>query len=281
MPLVASSEIILSGSLWWLFIIDTILIASSGYIVNDIFDQDSDFLNKPDSIYVGDEFISTKVAWCYYAILVLVGLFIAAYIAHSIDKLHLLIIYPVAVIMLFLYSKYFKKLPLIGNLVVAIFCAFVPGILLYAEWDTLARLKISSSDVYDRFMMVYAGYIAFAFFSTMVREIVKDIEDVDGDRAVGYKTLPIVWGTRKARFIAFGFGVVLCASYILWILPYLTDGSYVLFAVSSLFMLVTSLYLLYNILVAQTKYHYTKLSRQLKLLMVISLLIFLCNPFFV
>lgn len=279
MPIVVGGRMELSGSLWWLFIVDTILIAASGYVINDIFDQKADSINKPDESYLGDNNISIRSAWLYYGALVFIGFSIALYIASTIDKLHLLLIYPMATGLLYLYSMSFKKLPLIGNFIVAVFCAFVPGILLYAEWETILLGKINSIPQVDRFMLVFAAYILFAFLATMVREIVKDIEDIEGDKKAGYMTLPIFIGVSSSRLYVLGFGLLLLMSYGIWTLPYFTNGSYSVFALSAILMFAVTSLLLFKIYTAKEKSDYSKISRWLKLLMIVSLLIFLCNPY--
>ncbi|MFT6335529.1 MAG: 4-hydroxybenzoate polyprenyltransferase [Halioglobus sp.] len=279
MPLIGGQDIILDGSLWWLFIIDTVLIAAAGYVINDIFDQESDLLNKPRSSYIDDENLSAKSAWFYYGSLVLVGFLIAFYIAFSIDKLHLLLIYPTFVGLLFLYSKVFKKLPLIGNLVVAIFCAFVPGIILYAEWDVIEQAKVSSPSGYELVFGMFLSYLTFAFLSTLIREIIKDIEDIVGDRAVGYNTYPIVYGKRKAKQLAIILGLVLILSYGLWLLPFIAIDFIVIIVGFISVMFFFSLFILYKLIYANSKEDFSAISKWLKILMVVSLFIFLCIPF--
>ena len=272
-------DILLVGSLWWLFIIDTVLIAAAGYVINDVFDQRTDQLNKPKNVYIGPNQLSAKSAWVYYGSLVMFGFFIALYIAYSIGKLHLLLIYPIAVGMLFLYSKSFKKLPLIGNFVVAIFCAFVPGILLYAEWDMLFMSKFSYPSGYLPFMFVFTSYIIFAFLATMVREIIKDIEDVEGDQSAGYKTLPVFASIRTSVNTSLGFGLLLLLSYGIWVLPFYLDGVYWFFAFSSIFMFLITSFILVKIYFATEKDNFSQISKWLKFLMIIALIVFLCNPF--
>ena len=279
MPLINASQIVLDGSLWWLFIIDTVLIASSGYVVNDIFDQHADAFNKPKNSFLGKNKISVKSAWVYYISLVVFGFFIALHIAIGIGRLHLLVIYPVAVSLLFFYSKYFKKLPLVGNVVVALFCAFIPGIILYAEWDTIYAFPWLTAAQRFSYLSLFASYITFAFLSTMVREIVKDIEDVVGDKAVGILTLPIISGKDTARSVALGFGLLLLASYGILLIPYLTDASYPNTLPASLFLFVSTVFVLVRLYKASEKNDFSDVSKWLKILMVVALFVFLCIPF--
>lgn len=269
----------LSGSLWWLFILDTILIAAAGYVINDIFDQRTDLLNKPENTFIGNNYISIKMAWVYYTALVILGLILATYIAVTINKPHLLLIYPLVTILLFLYSFNFKRVALLGNLVVATFCAFVPGIILYAEWEVINNNEVLNLTEYEFLINMFSAYISFAFLSTMVREIVKDMEDVIGDASSGYKTLPIALSGKGAKYIAIFFGALLILSYAFWVLPYIATDSIVIILGLVSIMFIYSVFIIERLFAASVKEDYTLISKQLKILMVISLFIFLCIPF--
>jgi len=277
-PLVGESNIVLDGSLWWLFIIDTVLIAAAGYVVNDIYDKDADILNKPNRQFIKEEGLSVRAGWIYYWLLVIVGFLVAYFIADQIDKIHLLVIYPIATVMLFLYSRSFKKMPLLGNLVVAAFCAFVPGIIMYAEWEVISNLKLYDPSSYTNFLNLFIAYIVFAFLSTMVREIIKDIEDIEGDSAENYKTLPIFTSKLMAKNISFFFGVLLLVSYSIWLGPYLSSALAMVIMPFAILMALLTIMILYLISKASEKDHFTQISKWLKILMIISLFIFLCIP---
>jgi 4-hydroxybenzoate polyprenyltransferase len=279
MPLVDGQDIILDGSLWWLFILDTVLIAAAGYVINDIYDQESDLLNKPRKSYISDGSLSVKSAWYYYWSLILLGLIIASFIAFSIDKLHLLVIYPTTVGLLFVYSKSLKKLPLIGNLVVALFCAFVPGIILYAEWEVLESARNSSPAEYELVFGMFLSYLTFAFLSTLIREIIKDIEDMIGDKSAGYNTFPIKFGKKKAKLLAIIISLILTFSYGLWIIPFIAIDAIVMIIGLISIMFFFTLFILYRMIQANAKVDFSAISKWLKILMVVSLFIFLCIPF--
>jgi len=269
----------LSGNLWILFVIDTILIAAGGYVINDIFDQHADRLNKPEKLYIGEGNISILSAWVYYILLVLVGFGIAFYIAFQIDKLLLVAIYPFAVVLLFLYSKYFKKLPLLGNLIVSIFCAFVPAIIWYAEFDMVESLSDSDPENYTLITNIFVAYIVFAFLSTLVREIIKDIEDIEGDKKSMYKTFPIQMGVEKANVVALFFCILLLLSYGLWFAGYSSNQLILIGSVIIVTLILPTAMILKQIYNAKSQNDFTLISKRLKYLMIASLFIFLCIPF--
>jgi len=217
---ITNGHITLTNGLSWLFIIDTVLIAAGGYVINDIFDQQADQVNKPTKIFIGQDGLSIKQAKQYYWALVIIGFMIAALIAYTITKLHLLAIYPAAVAGLYFYSKSWKKMPYIGNLVVVLFCALVPGIVWYAEVDVINQLKMTKYSDWKFLTSLFTAYISFAALSTAAREMIKDIEDMEGDQLQGYQTAPIATsiGSVKA-VIVITLSILLC-SYYLWLSPF-------------------------------------------------------------
>lgn len=275
---ILEKRITLDSELWILFILDTVIIAGSGYVINDIFDAKADMHNKIGKTYIGVNKISIRNAIIYYSILVLLGLGIAWYIAFHIDKIHLLFIYPIAVALLFLYSYIWKGSVLFGNVIVSIFCAFVPGIVLFAEIDNVILLRTQDPSVYRYYSFIFLGYISFAFFSTMVREIIKDIEDQEGDRIAGYHTLPIVYGEGVARLVAICMGVLLLLSYGFWVYP-MIDNSLLAMSLVFLLLVFPTIVVLYKIARAKSILDYSQISSLIKMIMIVSLIVFLCIPF--
>ncbi|MCU0343327.1 MAG: geranylgeranylglycerol-phosphate geranylgeranyltransferase [Ignavibacterium sp.] len=155
------------------------LVAAAGNIVNDIYDIESDKISHPKRPLVLSE-ISIKEAWYLYISLSFISIFIAASL-----KPILLVIVIISTILLFIYSAYLKKLPLIGNITVA-----------FLTW----------------LAFIYGGYVTgnpgaaivpagFAFLINLIREIVKDIQDVEGDKKAGESTFPIKYGFQKSKFL--------------------------------------------------------------------------------
>lgn len=202
----------LDGLHFLLLVLCTLCIAGAGYIINDIIDVPIDRINKPNKMVIGKHYSISTGYRLYFLVLILGGI-IAFYLASYVGNLGLTGLYLGANLLLFLYSKYFKKQPFIGNLVVAIFCAFVAGIVLFAEHDSFDQL---SSNGYSEITWLCYGYLLFAFLSTMFREIVKDIEDIDGDLKKNCVTLPILLGIKVAKGIAILFGVLLLVITIYW-----------------------------------------------------------------
>ena len=191
---------VLEGHLIFLFILCTALLAGSANIINDIIDIDVDKANKKKPTLGG--LINIREAWIYYVLICLIGLGIAIYIGLKISRPGLIIIYPLALISLFSYSKYLKATPLIGNITVAGFCSFVPGILWYGELSSITQIKSIDIFSYELITYLLSGFVIFSFMTNLVRELVKDIEDYPGDSKLEINTYPVAYGIPRAKLFA-------------------------------------------------------------------------------
>jgi len=196
---------------FFLLVLTTMLIAAGGYVINDIYDYDIDKINKPDKVFVGRIF-GLRKAWRMYAWLNIAGIAIALYVAWRVGDMRLALLFPAAAVPLWLYSRQLKKTALMGNVVVSLFCALVALLVLFAERNALLQITQTNKEYGEYVFYLFWGYAAFAYLSTMFREIVKDMEDVEGDTAQGCRTMPVIWGIPAAKNIAGGFGLALAAT---------------------------------------------------------------------
>jgi len=259
---------------FFLLVFTTVLIAAGGYLVNDILDYEMDVVNKPEKVFVNRVFAKQTV-WVFYGISVLIGFAIAWYLAFYVKNVPLVSIFPTAVLLLFFYSKSWKKKPLLGNVVVAVFCAFVAGVVLFAERENFAKMGESGREV----TVLFGGYLVFSFLSTLLREIVKDIEDMEGDREIGLATLPIRYGVNAAKIWVLGAGASLAFSllYFLWWLSQM--GKWLSIGFTVALVLLPLLYLLFLIGKARLKSDYSKASSLAKMLMLSGLILLLICKF--
>lgn len=160
----------------------TVLIAAAGYIINDYYDVKIDFINKPERVVIGKS-IARRYAILFHVALSCLGIFVGGYLSLRVGILNI-----VSVFLLWVYSNNLKRLPFIGNVTVA----FLTGLSVY-----LVEVYFKSGDTR---ILIYAS---FAFFMTLIREIIKDMEDLKGDNTFGCKTLPIVWGIRKTKTVIY------------------------------------------------------------------------------
>lgn len=256
---------------FFLFVISTVIIAAGGYIINDITDYEIDILNKPEKVIINKNISSDNALKLYWGITGL-GFLISFYIAYHINNLPLVLIYPFAILLLYVYSKSLKKSVLWGNLIVSVFCAFVAGIVLFAERENVYTLLNVKSGVGKEVIEIFMFYFVFAFLSTMVREIIKDMEDMDGDAQNGCTTLPIVHGISKAKWITAFFGITLLGTMIYWIFYRLGKGHFQGSLYLSLGVIVPLSILLIRLPYANAPINYKRLSIGAKYLMLSGIL---------
>jgi len=185
--------------------ISTLLIAAAGYLINDYYDKETDLINKDNK----QNTLSMRALLTGYIILNSTALILSFTFAFSN---YIFWIFPSSIILLWLYSYRLKGLPFIGNIVVAILSATVPFLYLSIQEITIDCV----SNTYKSSVDLTIIFSFLAFFSTLARELVKDIEDMKGDKAQELKTIPILWGIKTAKFWTIFF--LLCTLFILGLL---------------------------------------------------------------
>ncbi|AGA77737.1 geranylgeranylglycerol-phosphate geranylgeranyltransferase [Echinicola vietnamensis] len=226
----------------YLLITSTILIAASGYLINDYYDVKIDYINKPDEVVIGKG-MRRRVVMFLHTFFNLVGIGLACLVSLKVGAIHF-----IAAILLWMYSNSLKRLPFVGNLAVALLTALAIWIVGF---------------YYQQSALVVLAYAIFAFFINLIREIIKDIEDREGDRKHGCKTLPVVLGFRATKNIIFIIATVFVTSII--VVAYKIDQPllYLYFGLIGLLFL----YFMYLIYQADRKSHFTRLSKLSKILM--------------
>ncbi len=227
--------------------IGTMCIAAAGYIINDYYDVKIDYINKPQRVVVG------KLLKRRSAMFIHVGLNITGIIAGVLVSLKLLLVNLLAALWLWAYSNQLKRMPLIGNLSVALLSGLAIGVV---------EIHYQSG---NNLILVYA---IFAFFISLVREIVKDIEDLKGDETFGCKTLPVVWGIRSTKSLIYGL-IFLFALFLIRILDGINSHNIYLYFVV---MLIPAVLFIYKLWIADTRKQFHQLSTFLKLFMLSGIL---------
>lgn len=270
-------QLSLSISDFIVLIASCLFIAAGGYIVNDIFDIAADDINKPGVNLVGKE-LSIAQAWRLYAIFTMLGLMAGIYSAVQAGDLKLVSIQIIAAVSLYLYAASLKRITLLGNIIVALIIAL--SVITPAVFEPSLYLLDRPADWYAaRFVWTWVLTMAlFSFKLTLVREIVKDIEDREGDLIRKDATIALVWGTEAARGVATAIltttlGLVVWGLFLMRQLPYIEGYGLTAYAIGVALLLLINLVLL---LKAASKAHYHQVSSSLKLTMVagLSFLIF-------
>jgi 4-hydroxybenzoate polyprenyltransferase len=230
-----------------LLIASTVMIAAAGYIINDYYDVKIDYINKPERVIIGKG-ITRRYAILYHVLLSTLGILIGTICSWKIGVVNVM-----AVFLLWLYSNSLKRIAFVGNFSVAL----------------LTGLAILMVDfLYHAVNPIIFIYSSFAFFMTLIREIIKDMEDLKGDNTFGCKTLPIVLGIRKTKMIIYVIlsvftVVVIVLNYFYTALPL----SYYL-----LFLFVPLLFMVFWLVRADMKKDFSFLSTFCKVIMLLGIL---------
>lgn len=257
-------------------ILASVLIAAAGYIINDYFDLNIDQINKPDRVIVNNA-VSRRWAIFWHLVLSLLGLFFTVLALPPSLFWYLILANLLSILLLWLYSTNFKKQLLIGNVIISILTSWVVLILFFSK-TPLSVDNIITADHKEirlfRLTMLYAG---FAFIISLIREVLKDMEDRVGDARYGCKTMPIVWGLPASKVFVAVWIIVLAGTLVilqLYVLPY---GWWLSIAYCLLAIVAPLLMVLSKLTSAQSQQDFHLLSRYVKGIMftgILSMLFF-------
>jgi 4-hydroxybenzoate polyprenyltransferase len=174
-----------------------VFVTAAGNIINDVFDMNTDFVNRR-SRPLAYKKISVANAYVLYFTLNLLALFLVRNVAFRYEILDLIVVVFGTIILLYLYAKYLKNIPLLGNILVSALVSLSFLLVIYVEVFAFAAQSISIELQYW-----IIGYAVFAFWSNLNREWIKDIIDIKGDYAQGISTLPILIGKSRMNALVF------------------------------------------------------------------------------
>lgn len=258
----------LSLPLFFLLSAASILIAAAGYIINDYFDVNIDLVNKPSKLVIG-KYIKRRWAILFHIIFSTFGFLISCYVGYRLSNFYIPAINLLAILALWFYSTTFKKKLLIGNIIISLLTAWVIFVLTISEY----RFRIVPNDHYWKNLIklsfIYGG---FAFIISIIREVIKDMEDMPGDAKYGCTTMPIVWGIQVSKvFVAVWLVVTICVVVVIQF--YVIQLGWWLSALYSLLAIILPLiWILRKLYLAQTVADFHKLSTVVKLVMLTGIL---------
>ncbi|MCW3101792.1 MAG: hypothetical protein JWO09_232 [Bacteroidetes bacterium] len=196
-------ELQMNNLQFFILSLSTVMIAAAGYVINDYFDVRIDKVNKPQRMVI-DKGVKRRVAIGAHTVINILAILLGFLVSLSVGNWKLVIFHVVCATGLWFYSTTFKRKFFIGNLVIAAFTALVPFIVGVYE---LLLCRRTYADLFEGetlrfyFMVPVLAVSFFAFITTLLREILKDIEDMDGDKEYGCKTMPIVLGVRSSKIV--------------------------------------------------------------------------------
>ncbi len=271
-------ESMLNPAMFTLLVVASVCIAAAGYVINDYFDLNIDRVNKPDKLVV-EKVIPRRFAILWHLGLSAVGILISAYVSYRIGNPLIGLLNTACVILLWFYSTTFKKQLLIGNVIISLLTAWVVLVLYVAE---IPQLPFRPVDQYlllpvKRVFKLAALFGGFAFIISLIREVIKDIEDMHGDARYGCRTMPIRWGLNVSKvFIATWLIVLISVLFILqlYAMPF---GWYWLILYCVFLILLPLLYVFRRLFTARRTADFKHLSRVVKMVMatgIISMIFF-------
>ena len=256
------------------FIVTTLLISAAGFIINDILDYETDMMNDPSAVIIHRKISLQASYWLYYT-LNLTGFTLALCLAFFVGEIRLANIFLLASGGLYLYSRFLKKTPLLGNLLIAAYCAGVAWIVWFSHQAPLEELFQINQTEHLRIRTIFLWYIGFAFIATLFRELVKDLEDLDGDAKSGYNTLPVSLGVSGAKAVAGFCGLFLLGGVVMLLVNY----AFLFYPSGTVFILtgiiIPIILALFLLLRAKNKAHYYRISQLAKWIMLAGLLLLL------
>ena len=269
-----------------ILLVVTILIAASGYIVNDIYDYNLDQINKPERVVLG-KFLKSRDAIIIYMVFNSLAIALSIFLCIKINQEIYILIFLLIIYCLWLYSKKLKKYKIIGNILIAFFIS-----LSIINVPLFSYKNILSDDRFFVFLII-SIFSVLAFLVNVKREIIKDIEDIEGDKMHKVRSLPITFGTKKAKLVTIIIGIILmfAISYIITFQililksdlfldiggnqfsdPQIWGANYI----STIYMVIILIIFFYAellILNATSKTNFSKVSKLLKVIMFLCLLI--------
>ncbi len=254
-----------------LLIAATVFLTAGGYVINDYFDIRTDLINK-GRVIVGTS-IPRRKAMMWHNIFNIAGVSIGFYISWKAGYFWLGTMFLVVSGLLYFYSASYKRQFLIGNLVVAILVAMVPLLVVIFEWPAIYRYYSMNAAALPDFNLIFywvGGFSVFAFLTTLTREIIKDIEDFEGDIAYGRNTVPIVTGILPARIISVSLVVItLVLLYLTW---YFFINDLITLIYLSITITLPLIYVVFKVVKSTDKIQLHRASKVMKVVMLTGIL---------
>ena len=261
------ADLTLNNFLFILLMTATVSIAAAGNIINNICNFEIDSINVPKKVIIGNK-VTEKNAKHLFIIFNSIGVGLGFYISNQIGKPEFSGFFIIASALLYLYATFIKSILIIGNVIISALIAF--SIIIVGLFDLVPAITILNQKDQSFLFSILLNYAFFIFYMNLIREIIKDIKDIDGDKNGNLSTLPIVLGRKRASFIAFLMSVLAMFGSVYYI--YIHLYNYTIAIIFSLVFLVAPL-LFFSIKIwdASNKNDYVFLSKLLKIMMLLDI----------
>lgn len=254
----------------FLLIAFSLVLTTSGYLINDIIDYDADKINlkKKSQVDVwGSKYIAQKV----YYVLITISFLLSILLASQLHKWQYIWISPVMIYLLWLYSVKLKNHYFMGNLGVSFFGSII--ILLVWLSEKMAISQIPDRRVYQILLNTFLVYGLFAFLTTWLRELIKDAEDTKGDAQSNISTFPVKYGLNATNTYAvlLGYLILFLSIFTFVSIIFLMDNFQILISIFGILMPL--LIIILKSKQAKSKADYSKISLLLKFLMLMGIIL--------
>lgn len=257
---------------FFLLVLSTMLITAAGYIINDYFDRAADLQNRPHRVIIGNQ-IERRLAMKLHILLntlgVLIGIYLSIYIRHYIFSIFFIVITG----LLWYYSTTYKRMFFVGNLIVALLTGLVPFMVALFEIPllntTYKHILLQQGISFFVIIAWVCGFSYFAFITTLFREIIKDMEDFEGDYSLGRNSLPVVIGMFYTKLIVIALVLFTMFSLIFCYFIYLKNEFSLWYFIIALE--VPMAFLIYKMIQAKDKSDYKFASTLSKIIMLIGI----------
>lgn len=258
---------------FFLGVLCSISLAAAGNVINDIYDLEADKRNKPGRMVIGRK-ISLNNAWSIYTVFNIIAIISGYWVAQASGLESLWLIPVVAAVLLYLYSIDLKKRAVLGNFVVSVLVGL--PIFFVGVFDVLPAATPETAASIKQAFQVIMAYSGFAVFTNFIREIIKDAEDVEGDKEEGYRTLAVILHRQNIRYVIFTL-ILLLLIFTGFFNAYLFKSDMYSALYILLFVNLPIIYLAVKILLAKSKTDFAKASILMKIIMltgIVSMVVF-------
>lgn len=259
---------------WYDFVLlvaATVFITAGGYVINDYFDIKTDLINK-GKVIVGTK-IPRRQAMMWHSIFNITGVAAGFYLSYKAGYIWLGTMFLVVSGLLYFYSASYKRQFLIGNLIVALLTAMVPMLVVFYEWPALYKYyTINAIRLPQINFIIYwvGGFALFAFLTNLIREIIKDIEDFEGDTAYGRNTVPVVIGVLSSKIVSICLiTLTIIMLYLIW--HFFVNDTITLIYVTVMIVLPL-LFVIFKLIKSNEKKQLHSASRIMKIVMITGVL---------
>jgi 4-hydroxybenzoate polyprenyltransferase len=278
-PLLPADAVIPHEKLFYLLIAASVLIAAAGYIINDYFDLRIDAINKPDRLIV-DKYIKRRWAILWHWLLSGLGILLSLYISYRSRVWVIAIANFFCVLLLWFYSTTLKSKLLSGNIIIAALAAWVILVVYFFAGANIFSVNVKAEGLdlrkFFKFTLLYAG---FAFIMTVVREVIKDLQDMEGDRKYNCNTMPIAWGVPASKVFTAVWIVVSIAALAAIIAYAWLSGWWWSMVYVSVTVILPLIVILQKLKIAVSPADYHRLSNYVKAVMLAGILSMLLIKF--